>query len=98
MMTVSNVSTLASQQVKSFEGDKANTFKKVEKASVTVELSEAAHKYLSKGITSENTIAKNVDYKEESINFSKNNINNYSGSFSASQANTHFSRVASLTA
>lgn len=97
-MTVSNVNSLASQQLKSYENNKDNTNGKTDKASATVELSEAAQKYLSKGVAADNTIAKSVDYKEESMNFSKENINNYSGSFVSSQANTHSSRVASLTA
>lgn len=96
-MTVSSVNTTASQNLKNYD-NKANTNAKADQVSAVVELSATAEQFLSKGVASENNIAKNIDYKEESMNFSKDNINNYSGSFTASQANTHSSRVANLTA
>lgn len=97
-MTVSNVNATASQNLKNYNNDKSTSNGKVEKVSATVELSATAQQYLSKGVAGENTIAQNIDYAEESMNFSKESINNYSGSFTASQANTHSSRVAYLTA
>lgn len=96
-MTVSNVNTIASQNLKNYD-NKVSTNAKAQQVSAVVELSATAEQYLSKGVASENNIAKNIDYKEESMNFSKESINNYSGSFTASQANTHSSRVANLTA
>jgi len=97
-MTVSNVSNTASQNLKNYNNDKVNSNGKIEKVSATVELSATAQQYLSKGVASENNIAKNIDYSQESMNFSKENISDYSGSFASSQANTHSSRVANLIA
>jgi flagellin-like hook-associated protein FlgL len=96
-MTVSNVSTLASQNVKNYSNDSNTLNTRKEKESATVELSETAQKYLNnKHDIFENPIAQNVDYKQESMNFSKASVNSYAGSFMASQANIGSSQVANL--
>jgi len=96
-MTVSNVSTLASQNVKSYSNDTSALNTKQGKESATVELSETAQKYLdNKHDIFENPIAQNIDYQKEAMNFSKASVNSYAGSFMASQANSGSSQVTNL--
>ncbi|MEA3353499.1 MAG: hypothetical protein U9Q33_06770 [Campylobacterota bacterium] len=98
-MTVnSNIGSIAAQNSSAFKSDKNTSYSdnKNKQEGVSVELSDDVQKYLAKGLSRENHIAQNVNYSDESANFDKSKLSQYSGSYSQSLSHAVQSRVASL--